>query len=62
MGRDASYDQIFDISADISITESEIVFAKNSGNPASTAVLILSSTSGASNSVSVNDLGIVDVN
>lgn len=58
---DASFDQIFSIPTSITITQDTIVFSKLTGNPDATATLIVSSNIGDSNTVSVNEVGAVNV-
>lgn len=57
-----SFDQDYDIPASISITQTEVVFDKLTGNPNSTATITVSSNAGDSNTVTVNEVGAVNVN
>lgn len=56
-----TFDQEYNIPASISITQTEIVFDKLTGNPDTTATITVSSNVGASNTVTVNEVGVVDV-
>ena|SRR3989344_7482496 len=60
--RDPLFDQTFSIPGSISITNFEVVFDKVTGNPSSTWLINVSNDIGESNSVSINEIGIVDVN
>lgn len=55
-----SFDQSYDIPASITITQTEIVFDKLTGNPNTTANIAISSNLD-SHTVSVNEVGVVDV-
>lgn len=59
--RDPDFDQPFSIPASINITNDEIMFDRLTGNPDSTATLSVSSNAGESNTVSVNEVGTVNV-
>lgn len=56
-----SFDQKYNIPTSISITQTEIVFDKLTGNPDTTATITVSSNAGQSNTVTVNEVGAVDV-
>lgn len=58
---DSSFDQTFSVPSSISITQATIVFDKLTGNPDAVATLTLSSNTGDSNTVSVNQVGTVNV-
>ena len=55
------FDQIFSIPASISITQDTIVFEKLIGNPDTVAAIIVSSGAGDSSTVTVNQVGTVNV-
>jgi prepilin-type N-terminal cleavage/methylation domain-containing protein len=59
---DSSFDQSFNIPSSLSITTDTIVFDLLTGNPDATANLTISSSGGDSRSISVNQLGVVNVN
>lgn len=59
--RDAAFDQTNDIPSQIIITQDEVVFSLITGNPDSTATYVVSSDTD-SNTVTVNEVGIVNVN
>ena len=61
-GRDTDFDTSFKIPASIGITNDEIVFALVTGEPNKTANYNLSTNSGSGQTVSINQLGIIDVN
>lgn len=58
---DASFDQTFSIPASISITQNTIVFDKLTGNPSTTTTFNVSSNAGDSNTVTINEVGVVNV-
>lgn len=60
--RDQRQDLTFDIPGSVSITPFEVVYAKVTGSPAEAANIIITSSQGVSNTVSVNAVGTVDVN
>ena len=60
--RTQAFDTSFDIPQTVTITPSEIVFGKLTGNPNSTVTINIQSSIGDSNVVKVNEIGIVDVN
>lgn len=60
--RNPVFDQIFEISGYVAITNTEVVFDENTGNPASVATIVVSNSLGDSHTVSVNEVGIVNVN
>jgi Tfp pilus assembly protein FimT len=62
MQGDASFDQTFAIPQNVSITEGNVVFDPLTGNPDTTYVFVLSNTLGESRTVSLNEVGCVDVN
>lgn len=57
---DSAFDQTFSIPPSISITQNTIVFNKLTGNPTTTGSIVVSSSIG-SNTVTVNEVGTVDV-
>ncbi len=58
---DANFDQSFNIPGSISITQDTIIFQKLTGNPDATATLTVSSNGGDSKTITVNQLGVVNV-
>jgi len=56
-----AFDQAFSIPRSISITQETIVFDKLTGNPDVNATFIINSNTGDSNTVSVNQVGTVNV-
>ncbi len=60
--RDQVFDQTFDVPQTISITEDEIIFSKITGNPDAIATFVVSNTIGESRTVTVNEVGTVEVN
>lgn len=60
--RDSSFDQSYSIPGSISITQVERVFDKLTGNPNSTVTITVSSNAGDSNTVTLNEVGTVDIN
>jgi prepilin-type N-terminal cleavage/methylation domain-containing protein len=58
---DSNFDQSFDIPSSISITEDTILFDQLTGNPDAIATLTVSS-SNSSKTITVNQLGVVNVN
>lgn len=62
ISRDTNFDQDFSISETVSITQADMVFDKITGNPGLTQTYTLTNNIGESFSVSVNEVGIVDVN
>jgi prepilin-type N-terminal cleavage/methylation domain-containing protein len=61
LGRDTTYDQSFSIPGSISISSFEVVFTKPGGTPSSTQVISISSEVGESATVSVNEVGIINL-
>ena len=61
-GRDTNFDQSFSIPATITITTDEIVFDRLTGDPDAVATLTITSNAGDSNTVTVNEVGTVNVN
>lgn len=63
-GRDPVYDEVFNISPDISLNPSsyEVIFDRLTGEPDQTVSIDLSDASGNSVTISLNEVGTVDVN
>lgn len=59
--RDSTFDQIFSIPGSVTITQDEIVFSKLTGNPDATASLTVIAGGAGSKTVTVNEVGTVDV-
>ena len=59
--RDSAFDQIFSIPSNITFTQTEIVFNKLTGNPSPIASIVINSSIG-NNTISVNEVGAVNVN
>ena len=59
--RDSAFDQNFSIPSSIDISVVEIVFNKLTGNPNSTANIVISGSGVDANTVIVNEVGSVDV-
>ena len=59
---DSSYDIVYDLPGSVSVNIGNVVFDNLTGNPNSTITFTLTSNIGDSNTISVNELGIVDVN
>ena len=59
---DSGFDQTFSVPASISISVENVVFDKLTGNPDSVSTITVSNNIGESNTVTVNEVGIVDVN
>jgi len=59
---DTSFDQTFQIPGSISITNDTVVFDKLTGNPDATATFTISTNTGDTTTISVNEVGAVDVN
>ncbi|MHA2055695.1 MAG: pilus assembly FimT family protein [Candidatus Hodarchaeales archaeon] len=59
-----SQDQTYDVQGRVSISPDpvEVVFDKLNGNPNSTVTITVSNNIGGSNTISVNEVGVVDVN
>jgi GxxExxY protein len=60
--RDSTFDQIFSIPGSVTITTDEIIFSKLTGDPDATASLTVSAGGAGNSTVSVNEVGTVDVN
>lgn len=60
--RDLAFDLSFRIPSSISVTNDELVFALINGEPNKVATYTLSTNSGDQQIVSINELGIIDVN
>ena len=60
--RDTAVDEVFNVSPYVSVSDFELVFSKITGEPDSTIAVSVSNDVGDSNSISVNELGIVNVN
>ena len=62
--RNPVYDEVYDIPPSVSANPVpiEVVFDRLTGNPNSSATIVISSDSGESASVYINEVGIVDVN
>lgn len=60
--RESPFDSTYDIPQTVSITQGDYVFEKLTGNPDSTATITVQSNAGDSANISVNEIGIVDVN
>lgn len=59
--RDTDFDQSFDIPASVTVTQVERVFSKLTGNPNSTATITISATGVDARTVTLNEVGTVDV-
>ena len=59
--RDTNFDQSFSVPATITITTDEIVFDRLTGDPDAVATLTVTSNAGDSNTVTVNEVGTVNV-
>ena len=61
--RDPSYDEVFEIPGGVSVSPipAEVVFDRLNGNPGSSIAFSLNNDHGQVSNVSVNELGIVDV-
>lgn len=59
---DAGFDQTFSVSSNTSISTENIIFDKLTGNPDAVATITVSNNIGESNTITVNEVGIVDVN
>jgi len=60
--RNTTFDEVYAIPPSITVTPSEIVFAKLTGNPSATPTITVQSTVGQTRTVTVNAVGTVDVN
>lgn len=62
--RDSFFDEIYEIPARLNITSvpQEVVFDKLNGNPSTTFTVTYSNDSGESVNISINEVGVVDVN
>ncbi len=60
--RDPSFDTSFNIPGSISITNDEVVFSRVVGEPDVVATYILTANDGSSSTVTVNEVGVVNVN
>lgn len=58
---DSSFDQVYSIPSSVTITQDTIIFDKLTGNPDDTLSISVTNNVGDSNTVSVNEVGIVDV-
>lgn len=56
------YDQEIGVPSSISITPTELVFDKLTGNPSATATIVVSNNLGETNTINVNEVGIVELN
>ncbi len=59
--RDDTYDQTFLVPASVSVSVAEVIFDTITGNPDATDTIFISNNIGESFSISVNEVGIVDV-
>jgi Tfp pilus assembly protein FimT len=59
---DSSFDQVFAIPSGVSITSTNVVFDKLNGNSSAPTTIVVNNDVGESNSISINEVGIVDVN
>lgn len=59
---DPAFDQIFEIGGRVSITQDTVVFDQITGDADATATFTISGNTGDSNIVSVNEVGVVDIN
>lgn len=59
---DPAFDQIFEIAGRVSITQDTVIFDQITGNADAPASFSISGNTGDSNVVTVNEVGIVDVN
>lgn len=60
--RDSTFDETSNISNRITVSSAEVVFDKLTGNPNSTQNISVSNEAGENHSITVNEIGIVDVN
>jgi len=60
--RDPTYDEKFSIPKSVTVTSFEVAFNKLTGNPNQVLTVILSNNIGESYTVSLNEVGIVDLN
>jgi len=59
-GRNADYDERYDLASNVTSTAADINFLKFSGQPPAAATATLRSVSGKHTSISVNPMGLVD--
>jgi len=60
--RDTVFDEAFAIPPGVTVTSSEVVFDKLTGNPSSTLSIVVTAASGEAATVSINEIGIANVN
>jgi len=60
--RDTAFDQSFDIPSSITITNDEIIFDQQTGNADAVTSFSVTTNTGESKTVSINEVGNVDVN
>lgn len=60
--RDPTFDQLFDPPGTLSMSNAEVVFSKDTGDVSAAPINITISNTLASNILSINNLGVVDVN
>lgn len=59
--RDTAFDTSYKIPSSISVTQDEVVFSQVSGEPDATATYALVANDGSSQTVTVNEVGVVNV-
>ncbi len=59
--RDTAFDQKYKIPGSVNVTDSEVVYSYPSGNPGQTTVITVTSAN-QSNTLEVNEVGVVNVN
>jgi prepilin-type N-terminal cleavage/methylation domain-containing protein len=59
---DGTYDQVFEVASAVNVTAQSVIFNNITGNPDSTATIAVSNSLGETNTVTVNEVGIVNVN